>query len=133
MPPTKSGFIDPGPIEFDAMLKYDGWTCSVPFRYDLKEKYGKGNLVPVKVTWDGSVVYRGSIARIGREFPVLPCRKSELELRGKGAGTPSMSGWNWTSGRAWWSWMTSRRPRWRSIPRRLPSGKRCQTRTGRSS
>ncbi len=52
------------------------------FPYDLKETYGKGNLVPVVATFDG-IEYRGSIAKMGPE-PLLLIRKA-IRL-GKGAG-----------------------------------------------
>ncbi|MBM4379219.1 MAG: DUF1905 domain-containing protein [Deltaproteobacteria bacterium] len=57
------------------MLRSDasGAACFVNFPWDLKETYGKGNLVPVQVLWNGRVPYRDSLARMGRDC-AMPLR-----------------------------------------------------------
>lgn len=77
---------DPGTISFSATIHQGGHDGGawVVFPYNLKETYGKGNLVPVVATFDG-IEYRGSIAKMGPE-PLLLIRK-DIRLRlGKGAG-----------------------------------------------
>ena len=67
--------IDPGPIEFDAVVQGDGngatWV-DVPF--DLKETYGKGNLVPIVATFAHKVTYQGILAKMGGPHPMLLLR-----------------------------------------------------------
>lgn len=67
--------IDPGPIEFDAVVQGDGnggtWV-DVP--YDLKETYGKGNLVPIVATFAHKVTYQGSLAKMGGPSAMLLLR-----------------------------------------------------------
>ena len=67
--------IDPGPIEFDAVIQADGsggtWV-DVPF--DLKATYGKGNLVPIIATFAGRVKYQGSLAKMGGDCAMLLIR-----------------------------------------------------------
>lgn len=77
---------DPGTISFAATIHqggHDGGSWVV-FPCDLKETYGKGNLVPVVATFDG-VEYRGSIAKMGGEALLL-VRKAIRERLGKSAG-----------------------------------------------
>jgi len=81
--------IDPGSISFEAPLQRSersGAACWVDFPHELKELYGKGNLVPVRATWDGRVVYRGSLAMMGGTLPMLLCRKDVLAQLGKDVG-----------------------------------------------
>jgi hypothetical protein len=54
----------------------------VPF--DVEKEYGRKNLIPVNVTFDGEP-YRGSIANMGNG-PCLPLLKSIREKIGKQAG-----------------------------------------------
>ena len=70
-----SGLIDPGPIEWDGKVQGNdagGAWIDVPF--DLKQTYGKGNLVPIVATFDGRVTYQGSLAKMGGEFAMLLLR-----------------------------------------------------------
>ncbi|NBP78498.1 MAG: DUF1905 domain-containing protein [Proteobacteria bacterium] len=80
---------DPGPIHFSATLHRSdasGAACFVDFPWNLRETFGKGNLVPVVATWDDRVEYRGSLARMGGEHAMLLCRKDVLAELGKGPG-----------------------------------------------
>lgn len=79
---------DPGPLSFTETLRSAGGTsaCFVPFPWDLKETYGKGNLVPVSVRWDDRVSYQGSLAMMGDARAMLLCRKDILAQLGKGPG-----------------------------------------------
>jgi hypothetical protein len=80
---------DPGPLEFEAtLLRSDssGAACFVDFPWNLKETYGKGNLVPVRVLWDGRVEYQGSLAMMGGDCAMLLCRKDVVAKLGKKAG-----------------------------------------------
>ena len=63
-----------------------GAACWVDVPVDLKQVFGRGNLVPVDALWDGRVRYRGSLARMGGVWPMLLCRKDVLAALGKGAG-----------------------------------------------
>ncbi len=69
---------NPGPIEFEAVIQetgdlpQNGW---VTFPYDLKETYGKGNLVPVRIIFDHRVKYTGSLAKMGGESAMILLRK----------------------------------------------------------
>lgn len=63
---------DPGKLTFNGVLKKDE---SIDFPYDLKETYGKGNLVPVKITFDDRVVYVGSLAKRGGPYAMVLLRK----------------------------------------------------------
>ena len=86
-----AGLIDPGPIEFDAILERSnasGSACFVPFERDLKRTFGKGNLVPIRATFDGAVDYRGSLANMGGEHAVLLVRSDVLAKLGKRSGDP---------------------------------------------
>jgi hypothetical protein len=87
--PRPAGLRDPGPLTFQAeLLRSDasGAACFVNFPWDLKETYGKGNLVPVQALWDGKVSYRGSLAMMGGDCAMLLCRKDVVAQLGKGAG-----------------------------------------------
>ena len=80
---------DPGPLEFEAtLLRSDasGAACFVDFPWKLKETFGRGNLVPVRVLWDGQVEYQGSLAMMGGEAAMLLCRKDVVAKLGKTAG-----------------------------------------------
>lgn len=80
---------DPGPVEFEAVLQStasSGAACFVDFPHDLQALYGKGNLVPVKVTWDGRVEYRGSLAKMGGACAMVLCRKDVVARLEKRAG-----------------------------------------------
>ena len=80
---------NPGPIEFEAVIQstpglpQNGW---INFPYDLKETYGKGNLVPVSITFDKRVNYRGSLAKMGGEQAMILLRKDIVAELGKGPG-----------------------------------------------
>ncbi len=52
--------------------------------YDVEKEYGKKNMIPVKVTFDGEP-YRGSIANMGNG-PCLPVLKALREKIGKQVG-----------------------------------------------
>jgi hypothetical protein len=80
---------NPGPIEFEGKIQAtdglpgNGW---IAFPYDLKETYGKGNLVPVKITFDGRVHYTGSLAKMGGESAMILLRKDVRAELGKKPG-----------------------------------------------
>jgi hypothetical protein len=61
-------YKNPGPIRFSATIlrgsRANSWAY-VPFPHDLKETFGVGNLIPVRITFDGRVEYRGSLAKMG--------------------------------------------------------------------
>lgn len=77
----------PGPIEFEAPIKVgDGGGCWVDFPFDLKETYGKGNLVPFKAVFDNRVEYRGSLAKMGGDCAMLLIRKDIQAEIGKEGG-----------------------------------------------
>jgi hypothetical protein len=86
--PGRGALRDPGPLEFTAALQPAGGTaaCCVYFPWDLKETYGRGNLVPVDTLWDDRVRYQGSLAMMGGERAMLLCRKDILVQLGKAAG-----------------------------------------------
>jgi hypothetical protein len=69
---------NPGTIEFTGVIKEaqmrNNLAHWIDFPYDLKEIYGKGNLVPVKVTFDGRVHYQGSLAKMGGEHAMILLR-----------------------------------------------------------
>lgn len=82
--------INPGPLEWDTTIQWDpdspmdtGWV-EVPF--DLKATFGKGNMVPVVATFDGSVTYRGIISKM--PFACVILRKDVRAALGKGGGDP---------------------------------------------
>jgi hypothetical protein len=75
------------PIRYRATLKPTASAaCYVDFPYDLKATYGKGNLVPVVVLWDDRVTYRGAIAKMGGEHPMILCRTDVVTALDKRAG-----------------------------------------------
>lgn len=76
---------NPGSLAFRATIETHGTGALVEFPHDLKETYGVGNLAPVKVTFDGRVVYRGSIAKMGGR-PVIGLRKDIQAALGKRPG-----------------------------------------------
>lgn len=80
---------NPGIITFDAALEQSessGAAAFVPFPHDLKELYGKGNLVPVKITFDGKESYYGSLAKMGGPHALVLMRKDIRARLGKQAG-----------------------------------------------
>lgn len=86
---TTAGLLDPGPIEFTATLERSdssGAACFVAFPHDLKQTYGKGNLIPIVATFDGRVEYQGSLANMGGDCALLLVRKDRLAELGKDAG-----------------------------------------------
>ena len=78
-------YENPGPIAFSATIEDIGRGTVVECPFDLKQTYGVGNLVPVKVTFDGRVVYRGSLTKMGGRA-VVGLRKDVQAQLGKGAG-----------------------------------------------
>lgn len=83
-------YTDPGPITFRARIngnpEVGNASSYVDFPHDLRELYGAGNLVPVRVVFDGTVHYQGSLAKMGGPLPVLIVRKDVQEQLGKQAG-----------------------------------------------
>jgi len=69
-----SGLIDPGPIEFEAEVLGEGGGTWVDVPLDLKKTYGKGNLVPIVATFNGTVRYQGILAKMGGPAPMLLIR-----------------------------------------------------------
>lgn len=86
--PKTEALRDPGPLQFTETLRAAGGTaaCFVPFPWDLKETFGRGNLVPVSARWDDRVTYQGALAMMGDERAMLLCRKDILAQLGKSAG-----------------------------------------------
>ncbi len=66
--------IDPGPIEFEAEVLGEGGGTWVDVPLDLKQTYGKGNLVPIVAMFNGTVPYRGILAMMGGAHPMLLVR-----------------------------------------------------------
>ncbi|QQG49698.1 MAG: DUF1905 domain-containing protein [Candidatus Berkelbacteria bacterium] len=84
-----SALRDPGPIEFEAEIQKgstDNGGAWVDFPFNLKETYGKGNLVPVKARFDDKVDYRGSLAMMGGDRAMLLLRKDVREQLAKEPG-----------------------------------------------
>ena len=83
-------FINPGPIEFEAIINRSGdapnSSAFIDFPQDLKQVYGVGNLVPVKVTFDRRIKYQGSLAKMGGDHAMILIRKDVREQLGKGPG-----------------------------------------------
>jgi hypothetical protein len=81
---------NPGPIEFEGKIQetqmHNNTATWIDFPHDLKETYGKGNLVPVKITFDRRVKYTGSLAKMGGEHAMILLRKDIQEQLGKGTG-----------------------------------------------
>ncbi len=78
--------IDPGPIEFDAEVLGEGGGSWVEVPFDLKQTYGKGNLVPIVATFNGTVRYQGSLAKMGGLAPMLLVRSDVREELGVQVG-----------------------------------------------
>lgn len=82
--------IDPGSIIYEAVIKRNADVANssawVGFPFDLKETYGKGNLVPVKITFDDRVHYTGSLAKMGGENAMILLRKDVRAQLGKEPG-----------------------------------------------
>ena len=76
-------YINPGPIRFTAIINDNS---AIEFPFDLKETYGVGNLVPFKATFDGRVVYQGSLAKMGGPKALILLRKDKAAELGKGIG-----------------------------------------------
>jgi bifunctional DNA-binding transcriptional regulator/antitoxin component of YhaV-PrlF toxin-antitoxin module len=83
-------YKNPGPITFTAKIEErkerNSGGAWVYFPYDLKETYGVGNLVPVKATFDGKVIYKGRLAKMGGPHPMIGVLKSVREELGKQPG-----------------------------------------------
>ncbi len=83
-------YKNPGPIAFSAIIKRNtdvtNSSAWIGFPYDLKETYGVGNLVPYKVTFDGRVTYRGSLAKMGGPSAMILVRKDVRTELGKEPG-----------------------------------------------
>src|SRR4051794_26631866 len=82
--------INPGPIEFTAVIEREESVVNssawISFPLDLKETYGKGNLVPVKAVFDDKVQYQGSLAKMGGRDACLILRKDVRAELGKQPG-----------------------------------------------
>ncbi|NTV83581.1 MAG: DUF1905 domain-containing protein [Bacteroidales bacterium] len=72
-------------VKFTAKIeKHEGMdTGYIVFPYDVKELYGVKGQVKVKAVFDGSVVYRGSLAKMGMPCHVLGITKEIRYLLGK--------------------------------------------------
>ncbi len=83
-------YTDPGPIKFSAVIKrneaVDNSSAYIHFPFDLKETYGVGNLVPFKATFDGDVIYHGSLAKMGGPKAMILMRKDVREKLAKDVG-----------------------------------------------
>jgi hypothetical protein len=73
---------DPGPIEFEAEVQGEGGGTWVDVPVDLKATYGKGNLVPIVATFNGTVRYQGQLAMMGGQSPMLLVRSDVREELG---------------------------------------------------
>jgi hypothetical protein len=86
---VKTSLKNPGTISYVGTILQSGRATNswawVDFPYDLKELYGKGNLVPVIVHFD-DVVYQGSIAKMNSQQPRLLIRRDILAQLGKSRG-----------------------------------------------
>src|SRR3954466_7090867 len=83
-------YTDPGPIKFTAVIQRNeqvpNSSAYIHFPFDLKQTYGVGNLVPFKATFDGNVIYRGSLAKMGGPQAMILMRKDVREKLGKEPG-----------------------------------------------
>jgi hypothetical protein len=83
-------YKNPGPISFSAVIRRNADVANssawIEFPYDLKETYGVGNLVPYKATFDGRVVYQGSLAKMGGPSAMILLRKDIRAELGKEPG-----------------------------------------------
>ncbi|WP_410512656.1 YdeI/OmpD-associated family protein [Paenibacillus sp. BR2-3] len=69
------------------ILKHDGMDAAyIIFPYDTKEKFGTYGQVKVKVIFDGTAEYRGSLAKMGLEKHCLGITKEIRSLIGKKPG-----------------------------------------------
>lgn len=78
--------IDPGPIEFEAEVQGEGGGTWVDVPVDLKQTYGKGNLVPIVATFNGTVPYQGILAMMGGTHPMLLIRSDVRAQLGVSVG-----------------------------------------------
>lgn len=81
-----SALIDPGPIEFEAEVLGEGGGTWVDVPLDLKQTYGKGNLVPINATFNGTVPYQGILAMMGGAYPMLLIRSDVRDQLGVHVG-----------------------------------------------
>lgn len=73
-------------IEFTGILENaGGGGAYIIFPFDTVEVFGKKNLIPVIVTYDNHIEYRGRIANMGKG-PMVPILKSIREQLGKTFG-----------------------------------------------
>lgn len=81
-------YKNPGRIEFEDIIQINESNASgwVKFPYDLKELYGRGNLVPVVITFDKRVKYQGSLAKRGSDYAMVFLRKDILAALNKAPG-----------------------------------------------
>src|SRR5688500_5870718 len=83
---SMSALIDPGPIEFEAEVLGEGGGTWVDVPVDLKKTFGKGNLVPINATFNGTVRYQGILAMMGGPAPMLLVRSDVREELGVQVG-----------------------------------------------
>ena len=81
-----TNLIDPGPLEFDAEIQGEGGGTWVDVPVDLKQTYGKGNLVPIVATFENAVQYQGILAMMGGAWPMLLLRSDVRAQLGAQAG-----------------------------------------------
>jgi hypothetical protein len=85
----KTPLKNPGTISYVGTIIQSGRVANswawVDFPYDLKELYGKGNLVPVIVHFD-DITYQGSIAKMNGKQPRLLIKRDILAQLGKSRG-----------------------------------------------
>jgi hypothetical protein len=72
-------------VKFTAKIeKHEGMDAGyIVFPYDVKKLYGVKGQVKVKAVFDGAVVYRGSLAKMGMSYHVLGITKEIRYLLGK--------------------------------------------------
>ena len=78
--------IDPGSIEFEADVQGEGGGTWVDVPFDLKETYGKGNMVPIVATFNETERYQGQLAMMGGEWPMLLVRSDVRAKLGVAVG-----------------------------------------------
>lgn len=71
--------------KFDAVIQTTGPGAYIEFPYDVQQEFGKGR-VKVEARFDGAVVYRGSLVRMGTDCHILGIRKDIMKELGKGIG-----------------------------------------------
>lgn len=81
-----SKLIDPGLIEFEAEMQGEGGGTWVDVPVDLKQTFGKGNLVPINAMFNGRVPYQGILAMMGGPQPMLLVRSDVREALGAQVG-----------------------------------------------